>query len=369
MNNRIETGNAIPMQSFPDVRRRNLLKMTGVGIATLSVATVAAAQPSSQSKIKLTDRWDKTFANSNKVDHKKVSFKNRYGITLVADLYQPKNRSGRLAALVISGPFGAVKEQSSGFYAQTMAERGFVTMAFDPSYTGESGGEPRNVASPDINTEDFSAAVDYVGLLPVVDRERIGVIGICGWGGMALSAVAVDKRVRAVAVSTMYDMTRVMSKGYNDSVTPEQRMQTLEQLSRQRWQDAQKGGPSYGPVMNELRGGEAQFLVDYHNYYRTPRGFHPRAVNSNGSWTVTTPLSFMNMPILTYIAEISPRPVLFIHGEKAHSRCFSETAYAAAAEPKELMIIPGASHTDLYDRVDVIPFDKLTAFFRAHLAE
>jgi fermentation-respiration switch protein FrsA (DUF1100 family) len=368
MSNQNGTDNAIAVQHSPDARRRNLLKMTGLGVATLSVASVAAAQSSARSKIQMTDKWDKTFARSDKVDHKKVSFKNRYGITLAADLYQPTNASGRLAALVISGPFGAVKEQSSGLYAQTMAEQGFVTLALDPSYTGESGGEPRNVASPDINTEDFSAAVDYVGLLPFVDRRRIGVIGICGWGGMALSAVAVDKRIRAVAVSTMYDMTRVMSKGYHDSVTPEQRAQTLEQLSRQRWQDAEKGGPSYDPVMNELKGGETQFLVDYHDYYRTPRGFHPRAVNSDGSWMHTTPLPLMNMPILTYIAEISPRPVLFIRGEKAHSRYFSETVYAAAAQPKELMIIPGANHTDLYDRVDVIPFDKLTAFFRGHLA-
>lgn len=298
---------------------------------------------------------------------KKVTFKNRYGITLAADLYQPKNASGKQAAIVIGGPFGAVKEQSSGLYAQTMAERGFITLAFDPSYTGESGGEPRNVASPDINTEDFSAAVDFIGLQPNVDRERIGIIGICGWGGMALNATAVDKRIKAVATSTMYDMTRVMSKGYNDSVTLEQRTQRLEQLSQQRWKDAENGGPTYGPVANELKGGEAQFLVDYHDYYRTPRGYHPRAVNSNGSWTLTTPLSFMNMPILTYIKEISPRPILFIHGEKAHSRYFSETAYAAAAQPKELMIIPGANHTDLYDRVNVIPFDKLTAFFSTNL--
>jgi fermentation-respiration switch protein FrsA (DUF1100 family) len=328
---------------------------------------VAPGQAFAQSQIQLGDKWDKTFAKSDKVDHKKVSFKNRYGITLAADLYQPKNTSGKLAAIAVGGPFGAVKEQSSGLYAQTMAERGFVTLAFDPSYTGESGGEPRNVASPDINTEDFSAAVDFLGLQPSVDRERIGIIGICGWGGMALNAVAVDKRVKAVVASTMYDMTRVMSKGYNDSVTIEQRTQTLEQLSLQRWQDAEKKTPAYGPVMNELKGGEAQFLVDYHDYYRTPRGFHPRAVNSNASWTVTMPLSFMNMPILTYIKEISPRPILFVHGEKAHSRYFSETAYAAAAEPKELMIIPGANHTDLYDRVDVIPFDKLTTFFRTNL--
>jgi fermentation-respiration switch protein FrsA (DUF1100 family) len=317
--------------------------------------------------MQLSDEWDKTFVKSDKIDHKKVSFKNRYGITLAADLYQPKNANRKLAAIAVGGPFGAVKEQSSGLYAQTMAERGFVTLAFDPSYTGESGGQPRNVASPDINTEDFSAAVDFLGLQPSVDRDRIGIIGICGWGGMALNAVAVDKRVKAVAASTMYDMTRVMSKGYNDSVTLEQRRQTLEQLSQQRWRDAERGTPAYGPVMNELKGGEPQFLLDYHDYYRTPRGFHARAVNSNGSWTLTTPLSFMNMPILTYIAEISPRPVLFIHGEKAHSRYFSETAYAAAAEPKELMIIPGASHVDLYDRVNLIPFDKLTAFFRTHL--
>jgi len=367
MNRPNETDTAIAELDALDSERRDLLKMTGTGVAALSVGMAATDEAFAQSKIQLGDKWDKTFAASNKVDHKKVSFKNRYGITLAADLYQPKNSSGKLAAIAVGGPFGAVKEQSSGLYAQTMAERGFVALAFDPSYTGESGGEPRNVASPDINTEDFSAAVDYLGLQPFVDRERIGIIGICGWGGMALNAVAVDKRVRAVVASTMYDMTRVMSKGYNDSVTLEQRTQRLEQMSQQRWRDAEKGTPAYGPVMNELKGGEAQFLVDYHDYYRTPRGFHPRAVNSNGSWTLTTPLSFMNMPILTYIKEISPRPILFVHGEKAHSRYFSETAYAAAAEPKELMIIPGAVHTDLYDRVDVIPFDKLTAFFRANL--
>ena len=328
----------------------------------------AVAQTTAKPQIQFGDQWDKTFAKSDKVDHQKVSFRNRYGITLAADLYQPKHASGKLAAIALSGPFGAVKEQSSGLYAQTMAEHGFVTLAFDPSYTGESGGEPRNVASPDINTEDFSAAVDFLGLQPNVDRERIGMIGICGWGGMALNAAAVDKRVKAVVASTMYDMTRVMSKGYNDSVTLSQRTQMLEQLSRQRWQDVEKEAPAYQPPYNQLKGGEAQFLVDYHDYYMTPRGYHARAVNSGNSWTQTTPLSFMNMPILTYITEISPRPILFVHGEKAHSRYFSETAYAAAAEPKELMIIPGAVHTDLYDRVDVIPFDKLTAFFRTHLA-
>lgn len=320
-----------------------------------------------ENAMQLTQEWDKTFPKSEKVAHQKVTFKNRYGITLVADLYQPKNANGKLAALAVGGPFGAVKEQSSGLYAQTMAERGFVTLAFDPSYTGESGGEPRNVASPDISTEDFSAAVDFLGLQPSVDRGRIGIIGICGWGGMALTAVAVDKRVKAVVASTMYDMTRVMSKGYNDSVTLEQRTQMLEQLSQQRWQDAEKGTPAYQPPYNVLKGGEAQFLVDYHNYYMTPRGYHARAVNSGNAWTQTTPLSFMSFPLLTYIKEISPRPILLIHGEKAHSRYFSETAYAAASEPKELLIIPGANHTDLYDRVDVIPFDRIAKFFSTNL--
>jgi fermentation-respiration switch protein FrsA (DUF1100 family) len=354
--------------------RRNLLKIAGAS-ATLIIAAVQPAgalvnsSQTGSNTMQLTSSWDKVFPKSEKVDHQKVTFKNRYGITLVGDLYLPKIRgNSRLPAIAVGGPFGAVKEQSSGLYAQTMAERGFVTLAFDPSYTGESGGEPRNVASPDINTEDFSAVVDFLGRHAAVDRERIGILGICGWGGMALNAVAVDKRVKAVAVSTMYDMTRVMSRGYNDSVTAEQRTKTLEELSRQRWEDAEKGTPAYGPPMNELKGGEAQFLVDYHDYYKTRRGFHPRSVNSNASWTVTNPLSFMNMPILSYIKEISPRPMLLIHGEKAHSRYFSETAYAAAAGPKELVIVPGANHTDLYDKVDVIPFDKLTTFFRQHLA-
>jgi uncharacterized protein len=319
--------------------------------------------------VPLTTDWDKTFPKSAEVDHRKVTFRNRYGITLVADLYVPKNASGRkLAALAVCGPFGAVKEQSSGLYAQTLAERGFATVAFDPSFTGESGGEPHNVASPDINTEDVSAAVDFLGLQPLVDRERIGVVGICGWGGIALNAVAVDKRVKAVVASTMYDMSRVMSKGYDDSVTPAQRAQTLEQLSRQRWRDAEKGSPAVGAVANDLKGGEPQFVVEYAGYYRSrERGFHPRAINSNGSWTVTTPLPFMNAPLMSTIAEIAPRPILLIHGEKAHSRYFSETAFAAAAQPKELLIIPGANHVDLYDRLDVIPFDRMAGFFETNL--
>ncbi|MBB4952471.1 fermentation-respiration switch protein FrsA (DUF1100 family) [Agrobacterium vitis] len=346
--------------------RRTFIKLTGVGVAALGVASAAGPSALAQRSAD----WDKTFPTSQAVDHEKITFMNRYGITLSGDLYLPKNRGDRrLPAIAVGGPFGAVKEQSSGLYAQTMAERGFITIAFDASYTGESGGEPRNVASPDINTEDFSAAVDYIGLRPEVDRERIGVIGICGWGGMALNAVAVDKRVKAVVASTMYDMTRVMSKGYNDSVTLEQRTQALEQMSRQRWADAQNGSPAYQPAYNvAVTADSPQFMIDYHDYYGTPRGYHKRAVNSGNAWTQTTPLSFMNMPILTYIAEISPRPVLFVHGEKAHSLYFAKTAFEAAAEPKELMVIPGASHVDLYDKADVIPFDKFAQFFNQHLA-
>ena len=363
MNEQDTTG--LRQQRGLDTGRRNLLKLTGASVAALGVLSATGVPAFAQDA----PVWDKVFPQSDQVEHQKVSFTNRYGMTLSGDLYLPRDRTdGRLPALAVGGPFGALKEQSSGLYAQTMAERGFVTLAFDPSYTGESGGEPRNIASPDINTEDFMAVVDYLGLHPSVDRERIGVIGVCGWGGMALNAVAADKRVKAVVASTMYDMTRVMSQGYNDSMTPEQRAETLEQLSRQRWTDAENGAPAYGPPSNELTGGEAQFLVDYHDYYMTPRGYHPRAVNSGNSWTQTTPLSFMNMPILTYIAEISPRPLLLIHGENAHSRYFSETAYEAAAEPKELMIIPGASHIDLYDRVDLIPWDRMQAFFEQHLA-
>jgi len=311
-----------------------------------------------------------TFQLSDKVTRKKVSFKNRYGITLSGDLYIPKNSDSIFfSALAISGPFGAVKEQSSGLYASQMAERGFIALAFDPSYTGESGGEPRHVASPDINTEDFSAAVDFLGLQKNIDRNRIGIIGICGFAGFALNATAVDKRIKAVATTSMYDMTRVMSKGYNDVVTIEQRTQTLEQLSQQRWKDAENGtyALSSNNLPEKLTGSEPQFVKDYVDYYKTPRGFHKRSINSNASWTATSPLSFMNMPILSYIKEIAPRPMLIIAGENAHSRYFSEDAYTAASEPKELVIIPDAVHVDLYDRLDKIPFDKLTAFFKNNL--
>ncbi|WP_352422037.1 alpha/beta hydrolase [Proteiniphilum sp.] len=311
-----------------------------------------------------------TFELSNKVTRQKVTFNNRYGITLTGDLYSPKSRSNEaLPALAISGPFGAVKEQSSGLYANQMAERGFVVLAFDPSYTGESGGEPRAVASPDINTEDFSSAVDFLGIQKIVDRNKIGIIGICGWAGFALNATAIDKRIKAVATASMYDMTRVMSKGYNDVVTLEERTKTLEQLGEQRWKDAEAGIFHAGAVLNpeKLKGDEPQFVKEYYDYYRTPRGFHERSLNSTGAWNATNALSFMNMPILTYIKEISPRPMLLIAGEKAHSRYFSEDAYKNASEPKELMIIPNAVHVDLYDNVDVIPFDKLEIFFKEHL--
>jgi len=321
--------------------------------------------------MKTTEQTDHyTFKLSDLVTRKTVTFKNRYGITLSGDLYLPKNAGpGKLSALAISGPFGAVKQQSSGLYAQIMAERGYAAIAFDPSYTGESAGEPRNLASPEINTEDFSAAVDYLGLQSFVDREKIGIIGICGFGGMALNAAAVDKRIKAIVTTSMYDMTRVMSKGYNDSTTPEQRTAHLEQMSQQRYLDAENGKPADGPrnLPETLKGDEPQFVKEYFDYYRTPRGFHANSVNSNGGWLATNAISFVNMPLLTYIKEISPRPILLIAGENAHSRYFSEDAYKNASEPKELMIIPNTVHVDLYDKVDVIPFDKVDAFFRMNL--
>ncbi|OMP30116.1 hypothetical protein BKM32_12045 [Mangrovimonas sp. DI 80] len=340
-------------------------------LVVLFMSTVVFGQTKSNQNFKnmstATEQY--TFKLSDKVIREKVSFKNRYGITIAGDLYTPKNREGKLAALVISGPYGAVKEQASGLYANQMAERGFVVLAFDPSYTGESGGEPRHVSSPDINTEDFSAAIDFLGLEDKVDREKIGIIGICGFGGFALNATAVDKRVKAVATTSMYDMSRVTSKGYFDSMTPEQRTDMLEQLSQQRWVDAENGTVQLSGMglPEKLEGGEPEFVQGYFNYYKTERGFHPRSINSNSSWTKTTPISLMNMPIMTYIEEISPRPILLIAGENAHSRYFSEDAYKAAKEPKELMIIPGKVHTDLYDQLDVIPFDKLEAFFTKNL--
>ncbi len=325
-------------------------------------------QSDNQEIINQTEHY--TFKLSDKVTREKVTFKNRYGITLTGELYLPKERGTEtLPALAISGPFGAVKEQSSGLYANNMAERGFVVLAFDPSFTGESGGEPRNVASPDINTEDFSAAVDFLGIQKFVDRNKIGIIGICGFGGFSLNAAAVDKRIKAVATTSMYDMSRVMSKGYYDKMTLQERTKMLEHISQQRWIDAEKGTPEPGPRSNaeKLKGDEPQFVKDYFDYYRTPRGFHPRSINSNGAWTATTPMALMNFPLMTYIKEISPRPILIIAGENAHSKYFSEDTFNTANEPKELLIIPNAVHVDLYDRVDVIPFDKLESFFDENL--
>lgn len=354
-------------------QNKNIGKMKKMGLAAIALlvaAGSAAAQITSEKMSKTEKNQHYTFELSDKVTRQKVSFKNRYGITLSGDLYLPKNSGNEpLAAIAISGPFGAVKEQSSGLYAQTIAERGFATLAFDPSYTGESGGEPRNLSSPEINTEDFSAAVDYLGLNKAVNRERIGIIGICGFAGMGLNAAAADQRIKAVATSSMYDMSRVMAQGYDDKTTPEERSKALTQMSNQRWEDAKNGKPAAGArnLPEKLQGNEPEFVVNYFNYYRTPRGFHERSVNSNGAWLITNPLSFMNMPLLTYIKDISPRPVLLIAGERAHSRYFSEDAYKSAAEPKELVIIPNATHVDLYDQVNVIPFDKLDTFFKTNL--
>ena len=343
-------------------------------IAALLASSTAFAQTAStpiSPKVDAAMRTDHyTFKLSDKVTRTKVHFKNRFGITLTADLYLPKNPSAaKLSALVISGPFGAVKEQSSGLYANQMAERGFAALAFDPSYTGESGGEPHNSASPEMSTEDFSAAVDFIGLQKNIDRNKIGIIGICGWGGFALNAVTVDKRVKAVATTSLYDIPRVMSNGYNDSRTVEERSKMLEALSQQRWADAEAGKPSYGATPNpdKLMGDEPEFIKSYFDYYKTPRGFHPRSVNSNAGFTNVSFVSLVNMQILAHIKEISPRPMLLIAGEKAHSRYMSEDIYKAAAEPKELMIIPNAVHVDLYDKVDVIPFAKLDGFFKTHL--
>lgn len=319
-------------------------------------------------KLELIQEWDKTFPQSDKVNHSKVTFHNRYGITLAADLYVPKDAEGKLPAIAVAGPFGAVKEQAAGLYAQTMAERGYLTIAFDPSYTGESGGEPRYVASPDINTEDFSAAVDFLSVQDNVDADKIGIIGICGWGGMALNAAAIDTRIKATVTSTMYDMSRVTANGYFDSMTEDQRYAMREQLNAQRTEDYKNGTYALAGGLSDAVPEEAPFfLKDYFDYYKTDRGYHVRSLNSNGGWNKTSSLSFMNMPIHSYAAEIR-NAVLVIHGEKAHSVYFSQDAFKKLkGDNKELMIIPEAVHTDLYDKPDVIPFDKLDEFFEKHL--
>ena len=317
-----------------------------------------------EKSLNLTHEWDKVFPLSNKVNHRKVTFTNRYGITLAADMYVPKQAEGKLPAIAVSGPFGAVKEQSSGLYAMTLAERGFLTIAFDPSYTGESGGEPRYVASPDINTEDFCAAVDFLSTCEQVDADRIGILGICGWGGMALNAAAIDTRIKA----TMYDMSRVNANGYFDAMDADARYELRKQLNAQRTEDYRKGTYALaGGVVDPLPDDAPQFVKDYYGYYKTPRGYHKRSLNSNNGWNKTSSLSFMNMPILSYSDEIRSA-VLMIHGEKAHSRYFSEDAFKKLkGDNKELLIIPGANHVDLYDRLDVIPFDKITHFFQTYL--
>ena len=321
-----------------------------------------------EEKLNLTQEWDKTFPQSDKVNHTKITFHNRYGITLAADLYIPKNTTEKLPAIAISGPFGAVKEQVSGLYAQTLAERGFLTIAFDPSYTGESSGEPRYVASPDINTEDFCAAVDYLSTRNDVDTERIGILGICGWGGIALNAAAIDTRIKATATVTMYDMGRVNAKGYFDTVDANARYELRKQLNAQRTEDYRSGTYALaGGVVDPLPDDAPQFIKDYHAYYKTSRGFHKRSLNSNNGWNKTSSLSFINMPLLSYSDEIRSA-VLMLHGEKAHSHYFSEDAFKKLkGSNKELQIIPDASHVDLYDNLEVIPFDKIEQFFREYL--
>jgi fermentation-respiration switch protein FrsA (DUF1100 family) len=371
------------------VSRRTTLQ-AGLSLASMPLLTASAAVAApahrGKSNLALTHRWDKTFPQSSRVVHRKVTFGNRFGITLAADLYQPKNgHAGKLPALVLSGPFGAVKEQVSGLYAQTLAERGFVTLAFDPSFTGESGGAVRNVASAEFFTEDFSAAVDHVGLLPNVDRERIGAIGICGLSGMALTAASGDSRIKAVATASMYDMSRSMSRSYKDSYTREQRQQVIDYLGRQRWADAEKGSYALGyhevpfdpngrivkgnRVLPERLPADADpVLAAFFDYYRTPRGYHARSINSATAWTATTPMSFFQFPMAANIDMIAPRPIMLVHGANAHSRYYSEDVHKAASGPKELVIVPDADHVDLYDNLEKIPFDRLEAFFTQRLA-
>ena len=327
-------------------------------------------------KLDLTAEWDKTYERDERTLHEKVTFINRYGITLAADMFRPKDAQGRLPAIAVAGPFGAVKEQVSGRYAQEMAARGFLTIAFDPSFTGESGGTPRYMASPDINTEDFQAAVDFLSVSDYADPDRIGIIGICGWGGMALNTAAIDTRIKATVTSTMYDMCRVNANGYFDSEDSEEaRYEKKAAMNAQRTEDYRNGSYKLGgglPEAGTLSDDAPQFMKDYVEFYKTPIGYHPRSVGGNGGWNVTGCLSFMNQPILMYTKEIRSA-VLMIHGDKAHSCYFSRDAYAAMTEcsryasNKELMIIPGASHTDLYYKFDIIPFDRIEAFMRENL--
>lgn len=336
-------------------------------IGTTAIAQTSKTTDTNMEKLELTQEWDKTFPQSDKVTHSKVTFRNRYGITLAADMYMPKNAESKLAAIAVSGPFGAVKEQSSGLYAQTLAEHGFLTIAFDPSFTGESGGQPRNIASPDMNTEDFSAAVDYLTTRTDVDAERIGILGVCGWGGFAINAAANDTRIKATVASTMYDISRCTANGYYDKLTADERYRMRQQLNIQRNHDA-KSGTYQRNIMNPKPADDApQFMKDYYDYYKTKRGYHPRSINSGLGWNVTSTLAFLNAPILAYSDEIRSA-VLVVHGEKAHSRYMGEDAFKKLkGDNKQLLIIPGAVHTDLYDKMDIIPFDKIEQFYKEYL--
>lgn len=320
--------------------------------------------------LNLTTEWDKTFPKSDKVNHSKVTFHNRYGITLAADLYIPKDANGKMPAIAVSGPFGAVKEQASGLYAQQLAERGFITLAFDPSYTGESGGEPRYVASPDINTEDFSAAVDYLLNREDVNSAKVGILGICGWGGIGIEAAINDPRIKATVASTMYDMTRVNANGYFDSEnTAEQRNAKRAAMAAQRTEDYRNGTYKLGGgVVDPLPEDAPQFVKDYYAYYKTPRGYHKRSLNSNGGWNVTSNLPFLNFKFFEYADELE-NAVMIVHGDKAHSFYFGKDAFAKLkGDNKEFVAIPGANHTDLYDRLDIIPFDRISEFFNKNLS-
>ena len=320
-------------------------------------------------KLTITEEWDKVFPKSEKVNHEKITFTNRYGITLVADKFEPKESEDKLPAIAISGPFGAVKEQSSGLYAQILAERGFLTIAFDPSFTGESGGTPRYMASPDINTEDFQAAVDYLSTNDKVDSERIGILGICGWGGMALNAACIDTRIKATVTSTMYNMSRMNAKGYFDEAdNADARYESKVALNKQRTEDYKNGEyVRAGGVIDPLPDDAPQFVKDYHTYYKTERGYHPRSLNSNDGWNVIGNMSFLNQPIINYADEIKSA-VLIIHGEEAHSCYMSKDEFEKLqGDNKELLLIPDAVHIDLYDNLDVIPFDKITEFYNKYL--
>lgn len=351
------------------MKQKKILALAFLGLLGLTESPAQNhTNDSLMEKLTLTTEWDKTFPQSDKVSHCKVTFCNRYGITLAADLYKPKGATGSLPAIAVSGPFGAVKEQASGLYAQTLAERGFLTLAFDPSFTGESGGQPRSVASPDINTEDFSAAVDYLSTRDDVDPARIGILGICGFGGFALNAAAMDTRVKATVASTMYDICRNSANGYFDANdNADARYAMRQQLNAQRTEDY-RNGTYKRTVMNPKPAADApQFMKDYYDYYKTKRGYHPRSINSGLGWNVTSTLSFINMPILAYAGEIRSA-VLIVHGEKAHSRYFGEDAFKKLkGDNKQLLIVPGASHTDLYDNMKKIPFDRIEQFFRNYL--